>query len=246
MFAPVDAHRLSSDGAIFRHTGDPRMAATATLAAMIVALFAGAVLAFGVPPQYAALNPQSIARVSPPAAAPSGPVRVVGAKTTTPADIPCNEQTWPYIDQRCLVRSEATPATDPKPATPLTKSSAKSLATSLATPDNAKLSPVSAAGHVGVAQPAQPASQPAPQAETTGSAPAERAVALVPPRPHDAFYDSGQRDALANDGSDDDDAHAAPPPHFIEPGRHAGVIRSNGARFGYSYGAPRRRHSRHY
>lgn len=88
---------------IFSHEGNARAAASVILIGVIAALIGSVFMTIG-PKVKQSPRPASDASVG----AASAPVRIVGQ---TPRDsAPCDQQVWPNIDQRCLVRSE--PALD--------------------------------------------------------------------------------------------------------------------------------------
>ena len=93
---------------IFSHAGDPRVAASIVLVGIVAALIGGVFMAIG--PQLK-----------------DKPVRTVGAH----GDAVCENQTWPSIEQRCLVRAKTESAAKTSPAK---------------TEDDAKLSPLTATG----------------------------------------------------------------------------------------------------
>ena len=180
-----------SQGLIFAHAAEARVAASVTLAGMVAVLIGGAFMVVG--PQLPEAPPRKAL-----AGAEAKPVRMVGTPTPTPAQAtdatPCAQQVWPTIERRCLVRVEATDR-------PAEGSAAKRMAK--ADPDDGKLTPLTATGDMVVgrtgpanandnAAPAEPTAQiPAPQAETGGDrVPAyetvslpEEGVALPPRRP---------------------------------------------------------------
>jgi hypothetical protein len=85
-------------------TGDPRTTSTVTLALLIL----GVVLNFAAMPRPVTSDPAAINRL-----AEAGPrntaVRILDGRPRSDA---CEDQTWPYIDQRCL-RTSAASRTEP-------------------------------------------------------------------------------------------------------------------------------------
>jgi hypothetical protein len=106
---------------IFCHTSNPRVATSATLAGMALALVTGALLALSSPLTPYSQRPQTAAGGSMAGLPPPGSIRVVGI--TQRPQMPCEQQTWPYIGQHCLVRANANPRIDatPSPAQDRTK-----------------------------------------------------------------------------------------------------------------------------
>ncbi len=106
----MPAERLppSQRDPIFGHAGDPRVAASIVLAGIVAALIGGVFMAIG--PQLK-----------------DKPVRAISAR----GDAVCENQTWPSIDQRCLVRAN-------------TESTARAAPAKIE--DDAKLSPLTATG----------------------------------------------------------------------------------------------------
>jgi hypothetical protein len=86
---------------IFGHEGDARAAASVTLIGVVAALIGSAFMAIG-PRVKQAPRPTGDAYVG----GVSAPVRIVGHAPRESG--PCEQQVWPNIDQRCLVRIEAT------------------------------------------------------------------------------------------------------------------------------------------
>jgi hypothetical protein len=129
---PVQSGLQTHRGFIFAHDADPRVAASVTLAGITAVLIGSVFVAIGPPLK---TNATAVRHSS----GESAKVRVVGA---APRDqVSCEQQTWPNIDQRCLVRSKV-------------ESSAEN--TSPATPDKAKLSPLTATGGAVSPSPAAP------------------------------------------------------------------------------------------
>ena len=129
---PAERQPPSQRDPIFGHAGDPRVAASIVLAGVVAALIGGVFMAIG--PQLK-----------------DKPVRVVGAR----GDAVCENQTWPAIDQRCLVRA--------KTESPATTTLAK-------TEDDAKLSPLTATGAPVKIQPAPQEATVAPASNNSGAA----------------------------------------------------------------------------
>jgi hypothetical protein len=86
---------------IFGHEGDARAAASVTLIGVVAALIGSVFMAIG-PTVKQAPRPTGDTYIGDV----SGPVRVVGHAPREKG--PCEQQVWPNIDQRCLVRTEAT------------------------------------------------------------------------------------------------------------------------------------------
>jgi hypothetical protein len=119
-------------GLIFSHEGDPRVAASITMAGVIAVLLGGVFMTIGPPLKTSSSLGRKTSGQPEPAA-----VRVVGAAPRE--EVSCEQQTWPNIAQRCLVRSTAGSSAD---------------RTLSAAPDNAKLSPLTATGNVVAPAPA--------------------------------------------------------------------------------------------
>jgi hypothetical protein len=117
---------------IFAHEGNARVAASVIMAGMLAVLLGGTVMAIG--PE---LKQEPRAAGNAGTAAPAA-VRVIG--TAQREQAACDQQVWPNIDQRCLVRTEAkttnAKSTETKPEPP--QANAK-LATAQ---DDGKLSPL--------------------------------------------------------------------------------------------------------
>jgi len=97
---------------IFAHEGDARVAASVIMAGMLAVLIGGTVMAIG-PQVKQEPRAASNAGTASPAA-----VRVIGTAPREQAG--CDQQVWPNIDQRCLVRTQGN--TQPPPATAATNS----------------------------------------------------------------------------------------------------------------------------
>jgi hypothetical protein len=197
MSMQVDNRRRISPDPIFNHSGDIRVAASVTMAGMVFVLVAGTALALDLPLK---LTPQFPTRAAIAAAPASGPVRVVG--TTASPSVACEQQTWPYIDQRCLIRTDAKPGADDSPAMAL---------------DSAKLSPI-----IATAIPA--AQQPTQQDATTNSVPQNESAQQPALRERNAI---NAPDPITMDAGDD-----APQQRIVEPARRTRASRHHGFRFG--------------
>jgi hypothetical protein len=204
MSAWVDGRRRLSLDPIFDHSGDPRVAASVTLAGVLFVLIAGTVLALDLPLK---LTPQFPTRISTAAAPTSAPVRVVG--TTPSAGVSCERQTWPYIDQRCLVRTEAKPRTDDTPA---------------AAQGSAKLSPMTATAPVVLGQSAQ-------QEGATGSAPQSESVQPSAPREPITINAPMPSDSIMTNADGD-----APQLRIVEPAHRTRANRNNGFPYPIRFG----------
>ncbi len=130
MLGPSDLQ--SHRGLVFSHEGDPRVAASIIMAGMIAVLLGAVFMAIG-PSLKTSSSLGRDTSIKPEPA----PVRMVGA--TPREEMSCEQQTWPNIAQRCLVRSTAESSTDKTSPVP---------------PGNAKLSPLTAAGNVMAPAPA--------------------------------------------------------------------------------------------
>ena len=118
-------------GLIFNHEGDPRVGASITMVGVIAVLLGGIFMVIGPPLKTSSSLGRKTSGQPEPAA-----VRVVGA--TPREEVSCEQQTWPNIAQRCLVRSTAASSAD----------------RTLPAPDNAKLLPLTATGNVVAPAPA--------------------------------------------------------------------------------------------
>jgi len=141
---------------IFGHEGNARVAASVIMVGMVAVLIGGSFMAIG--PR---LNQDSSVARNTAGNAPQGTVRLVG---TTPRDsnVACEQQVWPNIDQRCLVRADSKTAAEPK--------AVANVAAPPAAQENDKLSPLTAAA---VNHPSPPQEE-----ETTGSAVQEDTAVL--------------------------------------------------------------------
>jgi hypothetical protein len=173
-------------GFIFAHDGDPRVAASVTLAGIIAVLIGGVFVAIGPPLKTGATAVR-------PSSGQSAKVRIVGA---APRDqVSCEQQTWPNIEQRCLVRSKV-------------ESSAGN--TSPATPDKAKPSPLTATGSAESSAPAAPN-------VTTGATPPNNVVTQAASPGQEAVNAPLRPDATVGYASDE--TQELPPPRPAEPVR---------------------------
>ena len=86
---------------IFSHEGNARAAASVILIGVVAALVGSVFMTIG-PRLNQAPRPTGNASIGDP----SAPVRVIGHAPRENG--PCEQQVWPNIDQRCLVRAEAT------------------------------------------------------------------------------------------------------------------------------------------
>jgi hypothetical protein len=170
---------------IFGHEGDARVAASVTIAGILAVLIGGSFMAIG--PR---LNQDSPAARNVAGGAAPGAVRVIGA---APRDsgVPCEQQVWPNIDQRCLVRAKANEPAETKPA-----------ATAVVPPaaqDNDKLSPLTAAA---VDHPSPPQDE-----ATTGSGVPEDTAVLRQTAPINVTASPNMTADVGNDDVDE-----TPPP----------------------------------
>jgi hypothetical protein len=115
----------------FGHAGDPRVAASIVLVGIVAALIGSLFMAIG-------------PRLK------NNPVRVVGAR----GDAICANQTWPSIDQRCLVQA---------------KTESVATANLAKTEDDAKLSPLTATGAAVKVQPAPQEAAITPSSNNSGA-----------------------------------------------------------------------------
>ena len=177
---------------IFAHEGNARVAASVTMIGMVAVLIGGSFMAIG--PR---LNQHSAVARSAAGGAPSGMVRVVGA---TPRDnnVACEQQVWPNIDQRCLVRA------DSKTPAPAEAKAAAIATTAPATQENDRLSPLTAAV---VDHPSLP------QDEATSGSAVQEDTALL--RQSDSINVTASPNMTTDVGNDDVDE--APPPRSVEP-----------------------------
>jgi len=153
---PEDKQPPMSRDQIHSHAGDPRVAASVVLMGIVAVLIGAVSMAIG--PELKSNGPAV-------AAASGGqratPVRTIGVPARE--DATCAQQVWPNIDQRCLVVAKRDAAADNKPAV---------------TPDDGKLSPLTATGPVGKNLPApQDAAVVATAPDRTGVAAAQDAEA---------------------------------------------------------------------
>ena len=97
----VDASSKEHKRLIFSHEGNARAAASVILIGVVAALIGSVFMAIG--PK---VKTTSRAAVDASVGAASTPVRIVGQAPHNNA-VPCDQQVWPNIDQRCLVRTQA-------------------------------------------------------------------------------------------------------------------------------------------
>jgi hypothetical protein len=167
---------------IFSHEGDVRVAASVVVIGMLAVLIGGAFMAIG--PELK--RDPSATRNASGAGLPT-PVRVIG---TAPRDNgPCEQQVWPNIDERCLVRADSAAA-----ASKGTDEDNKTAANTPPAQENDKLSPLTAAA---VDHPSPP------QDATTGSGVPEGTAVLRQTAPIDV---------MASPDEANDDVDEAPPP----------------------------------
>ena len=151
---------------------DPRAATSIVIACMTLAL--ALVVTLTLTPPVRPAPPKSAGQVAPPPAA--GKVTIVAA--TPRLDVPCADQTWPYIERRCLTESTQ--------KRPLPEGRARDAAATPAPVEPQKAAPP-------VATVASP-----PAAETQGVVmPAKPAADQVQ---HSAIIDTSEEAELAEDG----------------------------------------------
>jgi hypothetical protein len=184
---------------IFGHEGNARVAASVTIVGILAVLIGGSFMAIG--PR---LNQDSAVARNAAGGAPQGTVRVVG---TGPRDnnVACEQQVWPNIEQRCLVRAKANEPAEAKTA-------ANAAAAPPAAQDNDKLSPLTAAA---VDHPSPPQDD-----ATTGSGVPEDTAVLRQTAPINVTASPNMSTDVGNDDVDE-----MPPP--VEqprkrPRRHGG------------------------
>lgn len=97
----VDASSKEHKRLIFSHEGNARAAASVILIGVVAALIGSVFMAIG--PE---VKTTSRAPVDASVGAASTPVRIVGQAPHNNG-VPCDQQVWPNIDQRCLVRTQA-------------------------------------------------------------------------------------------------------------------------------------------
>lgn len=97
----VDASSKEHKRLIFSHEGNARAAASVILIGVVAALIGSVFMAIG--PE---IKTTSRAPVDASVGAASTPVRIVGQAPHNNG-VPCDQQVWPNIDQRCLVRTQA-------------------------------------------------------------------------------------------------------------------------------------------
>jgi hypothetical protein len=193
---------------IFGHEGDARVAASVTIVGILAVLIGGSFMAIG--PR---LNQDSgVARTAAGDPVP-GAVRIVGVAPRE-NNVPCEQQVWPDIDQRCLVRADSKTPAEAKTATDAVAPSA--------TQDNDKLSPLTAAA---VDHPSPPQDD-----STTGSAVQEDTALLRQTAPINVTASPNMSADVGND-----DADEMPPPHVEQPRKRA--RRHGGFPFHLHFGA---------
>jgi hypothetical protein len=183
---------------IFGHASEARVAASVTLIGMLAVLIGGAFTAMGAPRKLDAPIARQAAGGTPPAK-----IRIVGAAPRE--DVPCGQQVWPNIAQRCLVRADARPDGARNAKTSAAKTSAG--AGSPAAQDNAKLSPLTATGNAMNRWPAA-------QAAVTGGAPDRQTAARTAPQRNARNLDAPSQARAGRVG--DDDLDELPPERMAE------------------------------
>jgi hypothetical protein len=123
---------------IFAHEGNARVAASVIMAGMLAVLLGGTVMAIG--PELKQ-EPRAARNAG---TAPLAAVRVIGTAPREQAG--CDQQVWPNIDQRCLVRTEAKTAdaqpTEAKTAPAATPAPSRGKIAASPAQDDGKLSPL--------------------------------------------------------------------------------------------------------
>jgi len=114
------------------HLGNPRVEASIVLIGVVAVLIGSVFVVMGPP-----LKPSALAAHTASGESRSGPVRVVGMSPRK--DVPCEQQTWPSIDQRCLVPMKVESRSDSR--------------SSETQADDAKLSPLTTTGTAIKSQP---------------------------------------------------------------------------------------------
>jgi hypothetical protein len=178
---------------IFGHEGDARVASSVTMIGMVAVLIGGSFMAIG--PR---LNQHSAVAHNAAGGALQGTVRVVGA-TPRENNVACEQQVWPNIDQRCLVRADSK-----TPAPAETKAAANVVPP--AAQENDKLSPLTAAV---VGHPSPPQDE-----ATTGSAVQEDTAVL---RSSDTINASAPPNVTV---AADNNVDEVPPTPVEQPRRH--------------------------
>lgn len=159
-----------------RHNTDPRAAASVIIACMTLAL--ALMVTVTLTPPVRRAPPKSTEQVAPPPAADKVTIVAATPRLDVPnLDVPCAEQTWPYIDRRCL-----TETTQKRP--PLEGRAREAVATP-APADAPKVAPPVASA----------VSPPAP-ADTQRVAPREVAVAPETETPPPAMNDYGDEELV--------------------------------------------------
>jgi hypothetical protein len=183
---PLDvSHEL-----IFGHQGNARVAASVTLAGMVAVLLGGVFMTIGAPVKQGPGPARGSIGGAP------ATVRVIGIAPRESG--PCEQQVWPNIDQRCLVRTQAKTIAGAK---------------SPAVPDD-KLTPLTAAS---VNHPSPPQDATAPQAAT--QPPPVRQSARNETAPPDETVGGFRREFRTDDVDDPDVAADLPPERPVEPPR---------------------------
>jgi hypothetical protein len=178
---PAPSRHESRNDPIFGHEGDARVAASVTIVGILAVLIGGSFMAIG--PR---LNQDSGVAHNAAGGALQGPVRVVGAAARE-SDMPCEQQVWPNIAQRCLVRADAKAPAQAKPGTEAVAAPA--------TQDNDKLSPLTAAA---VDHPSPPQDE-----ATTGSGVPEDTAVLRQTAPINVTASPNMSTDVGNDDVDE-------------------------------------------
>lgn len=192
---PVPSHH----DLIFSHEGDARVGASVTIVGILAVLIGGSFMAIG--PR---LNQDSAVVRNAAGGAPQGTVRLVGAASRED-NVPCEQQVWPNIAQRCLVRADA------KSPAPAEANTAANTTAPPAAQENDKLSPLTAAV---VDHPSPPQDE-----ATTGSAVQEDTALLRQTAPINVTASPNLSGDVGNDDVDE-----MPPPRSVGPRkrRHIG------------------------
>lgn len=184
---------------IFAHQGNARVAASVTMGGIVAVLIGGVFMTIGPPLKRAAPLAQRAGQRP-------APVRIVGAAPA--ADVPCDRQVWPNIDQRCLERADAKRADQTAPPEPAS-AAAQDNEASAAAQDNDKLTPLTAASvdHAVTAK---------DDAAAGGGVPEDTAVL----RQRDAHFDRPAPGTMAANDEDDEAPPAAPARRHHRHGFH--------------------------
>jgi hypothetical protein len=174
---------------IFAHAGEAHVAASVTLAGVVAVLIGGMSMAIG--PRL----PDDMGRSGTSGA--TRTIRVIG--TPPPQSVPCDDQVWPNIDQRCLVRADASSAAAAQ------KPAAKEPAQDVKQ-DDRKLTPLTATGAAVVGKAV------APEDEAIAAR-----QAMPQPRREAASWQARPDEpaAFAGDDVDVDDVPVPPPSHRV-------------------------------